>query len=64
VLRAFYATTLAADGVPVHIIARRLGHASIETTNRYLAEISDDVAAVADILDRRHQGWRRDRMAA
>lgn len=64
VLRAFYATTLAADRVPVHIIARRLGHASIETTNRYLAEISDDVAAVADILDRRHQGWRRDRMAA
>jgi hypothetical protein len=33
-------------------------------TSPYLAEISDDVAAVADILDRRHQGWRRDLMAA
>jgi hypothetical protein len=38
--------------------------ARIETTNRHLAEIVDGVAAVADILDRCHQGWRRDSMAA
>jgi len=55
VLRAFYATTLAGEGVPVHVIARRLGHASIETTNRYLAEIADDTTSVGDVLDRRHQ---------
>jgi site-specific recombinase XerD len=62
VLRAFYATTLAGDGVPVHVIARRLGHSSIETTNRYLAEIADDITSVGDVLDRRHQSWRRDRL--
>jgi len=62
VLRAFYATTLAGEGVPVHVIAQRLGHASIETTNRYLAEIVDDSGSVADVLDRRHQRWRRDRL--
>jgi integrase len=62
VLRAFYATTLAGEGVPVHVIARRLGHASIETTNRYLAEIADDTTSVGDVLDRRHQSWKRERL--
>ncbi len=47
----------------MHVIARRLGHASIETTNRYLAEIVDDSESVADVLDRRHQRWRRDRLS-
>ena len=63
ILCAFYATTLASEGVPIHVIARRLGHASIETTDRYLAEIADDTAAVGDVLDRRHQGWRRERLS-
>jgi Phage integrase family len=48
VLRAFYATTLASESVPIHVIARRLGHASIETTNRYLAEVADDTGAVGE----------------
>jgi integrase len=65
VLRAFYATTLASasEGVPIHVIARRLGHASIETTNRYLVEVADDTGAVGEVLDRRHQSWRRERFA-
>jgi integrase len=62
VLRAFYATTLASESVPIHVIARRLGHASIETTNRYLAEVADDTGA-GEVLDRRHQSWRRERFA-
>jgi integrase/recombinase XerC len=61
VLRAYYATTLAAEGVAVHVIARRLGHASIQTTSRYLAEVADEPAGVADVLDRRHQHERRER---
>jgi integrase len=59
--RAFYATTLAGERVPVHIIARRLGHALIETTNRYLAEVVEGTVSVGDVLDRRHQSWRRER---
>ncbi|MGZ5341348.1 MAG: hypothetical protein ACXWED_08075 [Solirubrobacterales bacterium] len=34
----------------------------IETTNRYLAEIADDTASVGDVLDRRHQSWKRERL--
>jgi integrase/recombinase XerC len=63
-LRAYYATTLAAEGVPVHVIAARLGHAEIQTTSRYLAELADDRAAVGDVLDRHHQGLRRRRVAS
>ena len=61
VLHAYYATTLTAEGVAVHVIARRLGHASIQTTSRYLAEMADEPVAVADVLDRRHQRLRRER---
>jgi hypothetical protein len=32
----------------------RLGHANIQTPSHYLAELADDTAAVAEILDRRH----------
>jgi integrase/recombinase XerD len=63
-LRAYYATTLAAERVPVHVIAARLGHANIQTTSRYLAELADDTAAVAEILDRHHQALRRQRILA
>lgn len=55
-LRSYYATTLATEGVAVHRIAGRLGHASIQTTSRYLAETDRDVASVSEILDRRHRG--------
>jgi len=41
--------------VAIHVITRRLGHASIETTSRYLAEVADDTGAVGEVLDRRHQ---------
>jgi integrase len=51
------------ESVPIHVIARRLGHASIETTNRYLAEVADNIGAVGEVLDRRHQSWRRERLA-
>lgn len=61
-LRTYYATTLAAEGVPVQVIAARLGHASIQTTSRYLAGFADDAAAVGDVLDRHHEGLRRERM--
>ncbi|MGO9792812.1 MAG: hypothetical protein ACLP8S_25820, partial [Solirubrobacteraceae bacterium] len=54
-----YATTLASESVP-HVIARRLGHASIETTNHYLAEVAGDTGAVGEVRDRRHQSWRRE----
>ena len=60
-LRAYYATTLANAGIPVHVIARRLGHSDIQTTSRYLAEVGDDLLSVADVLDRRHQAQRRER---
>jgi integrase/recombinase XerC len=36
VLRHSVATLLAADGVPVHEIQNLLGHASLQTTQRYI----------------------------
>ena len=62
-LRGYYATTLAAEGVPIQMIKARLGHASIETTARYLAELSEDRAHVGDVLDRHHEAQRRRRVA-
>jgi integrase len=58
-LRGYYATTLAGERVPIQEIKARLGHASIETTARYLAELGDQVVGVADVLDRHHQEQRR-----
>jgi site-specific recombinase XerD len=63
-LRGYYATTLAGEGVPIQEIKARLGHASIETTARYLAEFTDQAVGVGDVLDRHHQQQRRDRTAA
>jgi site-specific recombinase XerD len=40
-LRGYYATTLSAERVAIQDIKARLGHASIETTARYLAELGD-----------------------
>ena len=57
-LRGYYATTLAGERVPIQEIKARLGHASIETTARYLAELGDQVVGVGDILDRHHQAQR------
>jgi integrase/recombinase XerD len=60
-LRAYWATTLLEDGVPVHVVSARLGHADLRTTGRYAADRLDAVGDVADVLDRRHQATRRAR---
>jgi len=62
-LRGYYATTLAGERVPIQEIKARLGHASIETTARYLAELTDQGEGVGDVLDRHHEGQRRQRRA-
>ena len=46
-LRGYYATTLASERVPIQEIKARLGHGSIETTARYLAELHAAVKALA-----------------
>jgi site-specific recombinase XerD len=58
-LRGYYATTLAGERVPIQKIKARLGHASIETTARYLAELGDQADDIGDVLDRHHQEQRR-----
>jgi site-specific recombinase XerD len=60
-LRGYYATTLASSNVPIQTIRARLGHASIETTARYLAELAGGGPGVADVLDRHHEEQRRRR---
>jgi len=60
-LRGYYATTLAGERVPIQKIKARLGHASIETTARYLAELGDQADDVGEVLDRHHQAQRRRR---
>ena len=60
-LRGYYATTLAGEGVPIQEIKARLGHASIETTARYLADLADGGLGVGDVLDRHHETQRRQR---
>jgi site-specific recombinase XerD len=60
-LRGYYATTLAVEGVPIQEIKARLGHASIETTARYLAELGDGAGTVGDVLDRHHEAQHRQR---
>ena len=60
-LRGYYATTLAGEGVPIQEIKARLGHASIETTARYLAELGDGAGTVGDVLDRHHEAQHRQR---
>ena len=60
-LRGYYATTLAGERVPIYEIKARLGHASIETTARYLVELGDERVGVGDGLDRHHEHQRRSR---
>jgi integrase/recombinase XerD len=63
-LLGYYATTLAGEGVAIQEIKARLGHASIETTARYLAELGDAAPRVGDVLDRHHDAQRRARRTA
>lgn len=58
-LRGYWATTLLDDGVPIHHVSERLGHADLRTTSRYAAVRPGQVDDVADVLDRRHQAARR-----
>ena len=60
-LRGYYATTLSGERVAIQDIKAGLGHASIETTARYLAQLDDEAAGVGDVLDRHHQAQRRTR---
>jgi len=58
----YYATTLAGERVPIQEIKARLGHASIETTARYLAELGGGAGGtVGHVLDRHHQAQQRQR---
>src|SRR4051812_6308266 len=60
-LRTYWATSLLEDGVPIHRVSSRLGHADLRTTSRYAADHADGIDDVADVLDRRHQAARRQR---
>jgi integrase len=52
-LRHLHATTLLLAGVPVHVVAARLGHADPSITRRVYAHvIRDEVAGAADIFAR------------
>jgi site-specific recombinase XerD len=62
-LRGYYATTLAGEGVAIQEIKARLGHASIETTARYLVELGEHAPRVGDVLDRHHEAQSRGRAA-
>jgi site-specific recombinase XerD len=52
-LRHTRAAELAEAGVPVHVIQRALGHASLATTDRYLAHV-----APTQVFDAMAAGWR------
>lgn len=52
--RRIFATDAVAGGLPIHIVARLLGHANINTTQAYLAVFDDElVRAYRAFLDRR-----------
>jgi integrase len=52
-LRHVHATTLLLAGVPVHVVAARLGHADPSVTLRVYAHvIRDQVAEAADVFAR------------
>ena len=52
-LRDTHASLLAANGVPLEVVSKRLGHSSIGVTaERYLHVYSDRDAAAASVLDR------------
>jgi integrase len=52
--RRMFTTEAVAGGLPVHIAARLLGHASLATTQHYLAVFQDDlIAAYRGFLSRR-----------
>lgn len=58
-LRSYWATGLLEDGVAIHTVSARLGHADLRTTGRYAADRPEQRDDVADVMDRRHQQARR-----
>jgi hypothetical protein len=48
-LRTYWATSLLEDGVPIHRVSSRLGHADLRTTSRYAADHPDHVDDVDDV---------------
>lgn len=50
-LRRTFGTRLAKKGVPIHEIARRLGHTDIETTFTYLGLTKDSLETAANAID-------------
>jgi site-specific recombinase XerD len=59
-LRHTHAAELALEGVPLHVVRRQLGHASLDTTVRYIDHLSplDVIEAI------RRRSWPDDRPAA
>jgi site-specific recombinase XerD len=52
--RRMFATEIVANGLPVHIAARLLGHASLATTQAYLAVFQEDlIRSYRSFLDQR-----------
>jgi integrase/recombinase XerD len=61
-LRSYWATSLLDDGVPVHVVQHRLGHADMRTTSLYAAQRPEHGEDLIDVLERRHQAERRGRV--
>jgi site-specific recombinase XerD len=54
--RRMFATEAVTGGLPVHIVARLLGHANINTTQAYMAVFEEDlVRSYRSFLDRRRE---------
>jgi integrase len=52
--RRMFATEIVSNGLPVHIAARLLGHASVDTTQAYLAVFQEDlIRSYRSFLDNR-----------
>jgi integrase len=57
-LRHVHATTLLLAGVPVHVVAARLGHADPAITLRVYAHVlREQAAGVAEVFARALEGW-------
>lgn len=52
-LRHTFATRLAEQGVPLHILQRILGHASVTTTEKYSHALDEQKDSAVDVLDGR-----------
>jgi len=60
-LRVYFVTILLSGHVPVHVVRELVGHEDLATTQGYAAILAPDRGAAAGVLDRVHQGARRER---